>query len=77
MRETEHPITVFYDGAGPRCVRDRAQYEQWAGPAGESVCGFDLNGQDERLRALGLDPHRVLTKLHVLGFEVQRNGKPG
>lgn len=66
MSETEHPITVFYDGACPRCVRDREQYEQWAGPAGERVGWFDITGQDERLRALGIDPRRALTELHVL-----------
>ena len=66
MGEPEPEITVFYDGACPRCVRDRAQYEQWAGPASASVCWFDITGQDERLRALGIDPHRALTELHVL-----------
>jgi predicted DCC family thiol-disulfide oxidoreductase YuxK len=66
MRATEPEITVFYDGACPRCVRDRAQYERWAGPAGAPVCWFDITGQDERLRALGLDPHRALNELHVL-----------
>jgi len=66
MNETEHPITVFDDGACPRCVRDRERYEQWVGPASESVCWFDLTGQDERLRALGIDPRRALTELHVL-----------
>ena len=66
MGETTPKITVFYDGACPRCVRDRAQYEQWAGPASERVCWFDITGQDERLRALGIDPHRALTELHVL-----------
>ena len=66
MRATEPEIAVFYDGACPRCVRDRAQYERWAGPASESVCWFDLTGQDERLRALGIDPRRALTELHVL-----------
>jgi len=66
MRATEPEITVFYDGACPRCVRDRAQYERWAGPAGAQVCWFDITGQDEPLRALGLDPHRALTELHVL-----------
>jgi predicted DCC family thiol-disulfide oxidoreductase YuxK len=30
------------------------------------VCWFDITGQDEPLRALGLDPHRALTELHVL-----------
>ena len=66
MNEPKHPITVFYDGACPRCVRDRAQYERWAGPAGEWICWFDITGQDEQLRALGIDPHRALTELHVL-----------
>ena len=66
LNETELPITVFYDGACPRCVRDRAQYERWAGRAGEGICWFDITGQDERLRALGIDPRRALTELHVL-----------
>lgn len=66
MNDTDPPITVFYDGACPRCVRDRAQYERWAGPAGARVCWFDITGQDDRLRALGIDPHRALTELHVL-----------
>jgi predicted DCC family thiol-disulfide oxidoreductase YuxK len=66
MSENEHEITVFYDGACPRCVRDQARYERWSGPAGAQVCWFDLTGQDERLRALGIDPHRALTELHVL-----------
>jgi predicted DCC family thiol-disulfide oxidoreductase YuxK len=66
MGETIPKSTVFYDGAGPRCVRDRTQYEPWAGPASASVCGFDITGQDERRRALGLDPRRALTELHVL-----------
>ena len=66
MGEPEPEITVFYDGACPRCVRDRARYERWAGRAGESVCWFDIAGQDERLRALGIDPRRALTELHVL-----------
>ena len=66
MSETEPRITVFYDGACPRCVRDRQQYEKWAGPASESVCWFDITGQDERLHELGIDPRRALTELHVL-----------
>jgi len=58
--------TWDYDGACPRGVRDREHDEQWAGPAGERVCGFDITGQDEQLRALGIDPRRVLTERHVL-----------
>lgn len=66
MRDTEHKIIVFYDGACPNCVHDRDRYEKWAGQAGESVCWFDLTGQEARLRELGIDPRRALTELHVL-----------
>ena len=66
MSENEHEITVFYDGACPSCIRDREHYEKWAGRAGASVCWFDITGQEERLRALGIDPHRALTELHVM-----------
>ena len=66
MSETEHPITVFYDGACPSCVRDRQHYEKWAGQADAPVCWFDITGQDERLRELGIDPRKALTELHVL-----------
>jgi predicted DCC family thiol-disulfide oxidoreductase YuxK len=59
-------MTVYDDGAGPRCVLDRQRYQRWAGPAGERVCWFDLTGQDERPRALGIDPRWALTELHVL-----------
>ena len=65
MSETEHKITVFYDGACPSCIRDREHYERWAGQAGELVCWFDITGQEERLRELGIDPRRALTELHV------------
>jgi len=66
MHEATPKITVLYDGACPRCVRDRARYERWAGPASEGIRWFDITGQDERLRALGLDPRRALTERHGL-----------
>ena len=31
MNDSDKPLTVFYDGACPRCVRDRANYERLAG----------------------------------------------
>lgn len=49
----------------PARARDRARYDRWVGQAGASVCRFDITGQDERLRALGLDPRRAPTALHV------------
>ena len=58
-------ITVFYDGACPVCVRDRRNYEKLAGKNADSVCWFDITGRDGELRALGIDPRKALTELHV------------
>lgn len=58
-------LTVYYDGACPKCRRDRATYEKLAGPEGEEVCWFDITGQDKALDALGIDPRKALTELHV------------
>lgn len=66
MSHPNPPITVFYDGACPSCIRDREHYEKWAGQAGEQICWFDITGQEEQLRALGIDPRKALTELHVL-----------
>jgi len=65
MAEREERITVYYDGACPRCVRDRAQYERLAGEAGEGTCWVDITGRDAELRALGIDPDTALRELHV------------
>lgn len=65
MAEREERITVYYDGACPRCVRDRAQYERLAGEAGEDTCWVDITGRDAELRALGIDPDTALRELHV------------
>ncbi|MCK9609467.1 MAG: DUF393 domain-containing protein [Methylomonas sp.] len=58
-------LTVFYDGACPKCRRDRASYEKLAGSAAEQVCWFDITGQENRLHELGIDPYRALSELHV------------
>ena len=58
-------ITVFYDGACPICIRDRAEYERLAGEGGRDVAWFDITGRDVELRALGIDPRQALTELHV------------
>lgn len=59
------PITVYYDGACPACVRDRQRYEQLAGEHADEVYWFDITGRDEELRQLGIDPRLALTELHV------------
>ena len=61
----QQKITVYYDGACPKCIRDRQQYEKLAGEAGAQVCWFDITGQENRLRELGIDPQHALTELHV------------
>ncbi|WP_374090902.1 thiol-disulfide oxidoreductase DCC family protein [Methylomicrobium lacus] len=36
-----------------------------SGDAGDRVCWFDITGQEDRLRELGIDPEKALTELHV------------
>jgi predicted DCC family thiol-disulfide oxidoreductase YuxK len=65
MSEDEGKITVYYDGACPRCVRDRRHYEKLAGDSREQVRWFDITGREDQLREIGIDPHKALTELHV------------
>lgn len=57
-------LKVYYDGACPRCVADRRRYEKLSS-GDDSVEWLDITGQDEQLRALGIDPYQALTELHV------------
>jgi len=65
MSEEKKKITVYYDGACPSCVRDRQSYEKLAGKSGEEVCWFDITGQEDQLREIGIDPHKAVSELHV------------
>lgn len=65
MDQSDKKITVYYDGACPSCIKDRESYEEMAGKAGEEVCWFDITGQDEQLRKIGIDPYKAMTELHV------------
>lgn len=58
-------LTVYYDGACPSCVRDRAVYEKLAGGQTEEVCWLDITGQEHALRQDGIDPDKALRELHV------------
>jgi predicted DCC family thiol-disulfide oxidoreductase YuxK len=58
-------IDVFYDGACPRCRRDRERYESWAGADAAQVRWVDITGRDDDLSAAGIDPRAALTELHV------------
>ncbi|TVP61396.1 MAG: DUF393 domain-containing protein [Halomonadaceae bacterium] len=61
--ETAGVITVFYDGACPRCRKERARYEKLAGNSG--VQWLDITGQEDTLREQGIDPQGALLQLHV------------
>jgi len=64
MTEKQDPtVTVYYDGACPRCVRERARYEKIAGD--DAVCWLDITGKDDILREEGIDPRDALQELHV------------
>jgi predicted DCC family thiol-disulfide oxidoreductase YuxK len=65
MNQHKAKITVYYDGACPKCVKDRLNYEKLAGKSGENVCWMDITGQEEQLREIGIDPLKALTELHV------------
>ena len=65
MSHTHRKLTVFYDGACPTCVRDRTSYEKLSGEAGKDVIWFDITGQDDVLRHLGIDPVKALKELHI------------
>jgi hypothetical protein len=58
-------VTVYYDGACPKCVKDRYNYEKLSGDKGKKVRWFDITGQEERLREIGIDPQKALMELHV------------
>jgi predicted DCC family thiol-disulfide oxidoreductase YuxK len=65
----QNKITVYYDGACPKCVRDRHNYEKLSEKFDDQVCWFDITGQEERLREIGIDPQKALTELHVRDAE--------
>ena len=65
MSQNKGKICVYYDGACPKCIKDRKTYEKLAGKTGENVCWIDITGQDQSLRELGIDPNKALIELHV------------
>ena len=65
MKPHNAPITVYYDGACSQCIADRHRYEKLSGRAGKNVVWFDITGQQEHLREMGIDPFKALMALHV------------
>ena len=65
MTPVDRKLTVYYDGACPRCVGDRARYEALAGDGADAVDWFDITGREAELRRLDIDPQLALRELHV------------
>lgn len=65
MKPDTGMIKVYYDGACPSCVKDRSIYEKLCGRDGRNVLWFDITGQEEQLRKIGIDPKKALKELHI------------
>ena len=65
MTQEKGNVCVYYNGACPKCIKDRQTYEKLAGKTGENVCWVDISGQEQTLREIGIDPAKALTELHV------------
>lgn len=66
MVNPEKEVRVYYDGACPRCVRDRERYTRLAGSHARQVEWLDITGREADLRAAGIDPELALRELHVM-----------
>lgn len=64
-QEQSNQLVVYYDGACPKCMRDRERYEKLSGVSAVEVSWCDISGKDNYLRGLGIDPRKALTELHV------------
>ncbi len=58
-------LTVYYDGACPRCVRERRRYQKLAGARSGRTRWVDITGRENLLRERGIDPELALRELHV------------
>ncbi|RTR34821.1 DCC1-like thiol-disulfide oxidoreductase family protein [Shewanella atlantica] len=76
MKTSPAKICVLYDGACPRCIKDRDSYLRLARGQAEGVSWFDITGEDEQLKRWGIDPHKALTELHLIIGADESMGKP-
>jgi len=66
MKKIPAKICMLYDGACPRCTKDRDNYLRLVRGRAEGVSRFDITGRDEQLKRWGIDPRKALTELHVI-----------
>ncbi|MBO1518672.1 thiol-disulfide oxidoreductase DCC family protein [Oceanisphaera pacifica] len=64
-KEDHHKLVVFYDGSCESCIKDRANYERWAGEGGRDIYWFDITDQEDVIHNIGLTPEAVMRELHV------------
>lgn len=65
MTDDASKICVYFDGACPSCIKDRDNYLRLAGKTSQQVSWIDITGKEQELQALGIDPHKALTELHI------------
>ena len=65
MTPDNRKLTVYYDGNCPSCIKDRHDFEKLSDRYGRNIVWFDITGQDEHLRNIGIDPIKALTELHI------------
>ena len=65
MSQERSKLTVYYDGACPKCVKDRRNYERLASKKKHDVIWIDITGKEDELREIGIDPQKALTELHI------------
>ncbi len=73
MGNNSSKVCVYYDGACPSCVRDRDNYCRLAGKSAQQVFWVDITGKEKELHALGIDPQKALTELHI---KIENKGQP-
>ncbi len=76
MNQIQPVLYVLYDGACPRCIKDRDRYLLIAGRHATGVSWFDITEQEEQLTAWGVEPVKALTELHVIIGEQHNIEKP-
>ena len=69
-------LYVLYDGACPRCIKDRDNYLRIAGRHAKGVNWFDITDQEDKLKAWGILPFKALTELHVIIGECDNVNQP-
>ena len=65
MNRSDPKISVYYDGACPKCVKDRRNYERFAGKSKNNIQWIDITGKEDLLASIGIDPKKALMELHV------------